>query len=64
MAGYAESTYMGKSPSWKQNRSAASQQIPCILWNLKVHYHFQNSQTTIPILSQINAAYALSSSLR
>ena len=30
---------MKQSPSWEANRFSASQEIPCILWNLKVHYH-------------------------
>jgi hypothetical protein len=28
---------MEQSP-WEANRSSASQEIPCILWNPKVHY--------------------------
>jgi len=47
MAGYGESNWMWKSSSSKQNRSAASQQILYILWNLKVHYHFQNKQLSL-----------------
>jgi hypothetical protein len=31
---------MEKSPSWKANRSSAGQEIPRILWNSKVYYHF------------------------
>jgi hypothetical protein len=30
---------MEQSPFWEANRFADSQEIPCILWNLKVHYH-------------------------
>ena len=29
---------MERSPSWEANRFSASQEIPCILWNPKVHY--------------------------
>ena len=29
---------MEQSPSWEANWSAASQEIPCILWNPKVHH--------------------------
>ena len=30
---------MQQSPSWEANRFSASQEIPRILWILKVHYH-------------------------
>ena len=29
---------MEQSPSWEANQFAASQEIPCISWNRKVHY--------------------------
>jgi hypothetical protein len=29
---------MEQSPSWDAKRSSASQEIPYILWNPKVHY--------------------------
>jgi len=29
---------MEQSPSWEANQFSASQEIPCILWNLKVHH--------------------------
>ena len=34
---------MKKSPSWEANRFTASQEIPRILWNPKVHHHVYNS---------------------
>ena len=30
---------MEQSPSWEANKPSVSQEIPCILWNQKVHYH-------------------------
>jgi hypothetical protein len=30
---------MEQSPSWEPVGLLASQETPCLLWNLKVHYH-------------------------
>jgi hypothetical protein len=49
---------MEQSPSSEANRFAASQEIPHILWNPKIHYRIYKSQPPIPIQSQINPFHA------
>jgi len=48
---------MEQSPSWEANRFSASQEIPCNLWNLKVHYFIHKCLPPVPILSQLNLVH-------
>jgi hypothetical protein len=43
---------MEQSLSWQANWSSASQEIPCILWNQKVHSCFWNSFLPVPYPEQ------------
>jgi hypothetical protein len=45
---------MEQSPSWEANRFAASQEIPRVLLNPKVHYSTHNCLPPVPIQSQSN----------
>jgi hypothetical protein len=43
-----------KHHSWKANSSSATQEIPRLLWNSKVHYSFHNSLSLVPTLTHRN----------
>jgi hypothetical protein len=42
---------MEQSPSWEASRSSASQEIPRVLWNPKVHYRTHKSPHEISVIN-------------
>jgi len=49
---------MEQSPAGKANQFSASQEIPCFIWNPKVHYHIHKCPPNVPILKGLDTVNA------
>ena len=52
---------MEQTPFWEVNRFTASQEIPRILWNPKIHYRIHKRPPLVPTLRQGNPVHVCQS---
>ena len=60
---YLPTYFLVQSPSWEANWFAASQEIPRISWNPKVHYRTHKRPPPVSVLSQPNPVHIPTSHL-
>ena len=58
ISSYILTNSMEQHLSWGVNQFSASQEMPCILWNPKVHYRVHKWPPPVPILSQVDPVHA------
>jgi len=56
-------TNCNEQSPWETKSHSASQEIPCILWNSKVHCSVQKSPPSVPMLSQKRSVHTFPSHL-